>query len=251
MADDHPRDRPPARRPGHRHHRPPQGDPPLPERRRPLLTPAPGPGPDRRRASPTGPGPGPRLASHRRPAKAPPGRFPGRAPAPRASPTRDRGARPRTRPRRDGRARATSQRAAGATAEPARPRRGATARGRICGHVGCCDSSPSRHATAHFPAAGHPVIEGYDPPEGWGWRYVDAAFVDLPDQTPGTARSRASSEDIRGPEHSPYAKSSTWTIFTREQCRIRPAHSGRSAHRGRPAASGAGLQARLRTTSPR
>ncbi len=39
---------------------------------------------------------------------------------------------------------------------------------RSCGHVGCCDESPHRHATAHFRATGHPIIEGYDPPEGWG-----------------------------------------------------------------------------------
>jgi hypothetical protein len=39
---------------------------------------------------------------------------------------------------------------------------------RICGHVGCCDQSPHRHATQHFHATSHPIIEGYDPPEGWG-----------------------------------------------------------------------------------
>lgn len=54
---------------------------------------------------------------------------------------------------------------------------------RICGHVGCCDQSIGRHATAHFHETGHQIIEGYDPPEGWGWCYVDEAFVDLPDQT--------------------------------------------------------------------
>ena len=53
-----------------------------------------------------------------------------------------------------------------------------------CGHVGCCDESPNRHATKHFHASGHPIIEGYDPPEGWGWCFIDEAFVDLPDQTP-------------------------------------------------------------------
>src|SRR3974390_1449081 len=36
---------------------------------------------------------------------------------------------------------------------------------RTCGHVGCCDSSPNRHATAHFNSTGHPIIEGYDPPK--------------------------------------------------------------------------------------
>ncbi len=46
---------------------------------------------------------------------------------------------------------------------------------RICGHVGCCDDSPNRHARGHFHATEHPIIEGYDPPEGWGWCYVDRA----------------------------------------------------------------------------
>lgn len=55
---------------------------------------------------------------------------------------------------------------------------------RQCGHIGCCDQSVGRHATAHFHQSGHPVIEGYDPPEGWGWCYVDEIFIDLPDQTP-------------------------------------------------------------------
>ena len=57
---------------------------------------------------------------------------------------------------------------------------------RTCGHVGCCDSSPNKHATKHFHATGHPIIEGYDPPEGWGWCYVDETFVDL-----GSARRRS------------------------------------------------------------
>jgi hypothetical protein len=55
---------------------------------------------------------------------------------------------------------------------------------RTCGHVGCCDSSPNRHATKHFHATAHPIIEGYDPPEGWGFCYVDDRFVPLPTTTP-------------------------------------------------------------------
>ena len=55
---------------------------------------------------------------------------------------------------------------------------------RSCGHVGCCDDSPNRHATKHFHATGHPIIEGYDPPEGWGWCYIDETMVELPDRTP-------------------------------------------------------------------
>jgi hypothetical protein len=52
---------------------------------------------------------------------------------------------------------------------------------RTCGHVGCCDQSPNRHATAHFHATSHPIIEGYDPPEGWAWCYVDELFFELPE----------------------------------------------------------------------
>ena len=50
---------------------------------------------------------------------------------------------------------------------------------RTCGHVGCCDQSPNRHATKHFHATRHPIIEAYDPPEGWGWCYVDEVMFDL------------------------------------------------------------------------
>ena len=54
---------------------------------------------------------------------------------------------------------------------------------RTCGHVGCCDQSPGRHATRHYRAAGHLIIEGYDPPEGWGWCYLDEVFFDLGSNT--------------------------------------------------------------------
>ena len=42
-----------------------------------------------------------------------------------------------------------------------------------CGHIGCCDSSPGRHATKHFLASAHPVIQSFEPGETWGWCYVD------------------------------------------------------------------------------
>jgi uncharacterized UBP type Zn finger protein len=47
----------------------------------------------------------------------------------------------------------------------------------ICGHVGCCDQSPNRHATRHFHATGHPVIRSFEPGEDWRWCYVDEALV--------------------------------------------------------------------------
>ena len=49
---------------------------------------------------------------------------------------------------------------------------------RICGHVGCCDSSPNRHATKHFRRTGHPVVKSFEPGEGWGWCYVDEVFFE-------------------------------------------------------------------------
>jgi len=55
---------------------------------------------------------------------------------------------------------------------------------RTCGHVGYCDDSPNRHAIKHFRATGHLIMEGCDPPEGWGRCHVDERFVDLPKKTP-------------------------------------------------------------------
>jgi uncharacterized UBP type Zn finger protein len=45
-----------------------------------------------------------------------------------------------------------------------------------CGHVGCCDSSPNRHATAHFHESTHPVIQSFEPGESWVWCYLDEAM---------------------------------------------------------------------------
>jgi uncharacterized UBP type Zn finger protein len=42
-----------------------------------------------------------------------------------------------------------------------------------CGHVGCCDSSPHRHASEHFRATGHPVMRSIEPGEDWQWCYID------------------------------------------------------------------------------
>ena len=49
---------------------------------------------------------------------------------------------------------------------------------RICGHVGCCDSSPNRHSTKHFHAVGHPIIQSFEPGEAWGYCYIDDAFYE-------------------------------------------------------------------------
>jgi uncharacterized UBP type Zn finger protein len=51
-----------------------------------------------------------------------------------------------------------------------------------CGHVGCCDSSPGKHATKHFHQTSHPVMVSYEPAERWGWCYVDETEVDVPEE---------------------------------------------------------------------
>ena len=42
-----------------------------------------------------------------------------------------------------------------------------------CGHVGCCDDSPNRHATKHFHQTSHPVMRSFEPGEDWGYCFVD------------------------------------------------------------------------------
>jgi len=48
-----------------------------------------------------------------------------------------------------------------------------------CGHIGCCDNSPNRHATAHFHGTGHPIIRSAEPGEDWSWCYVDEIVFEL------------------------------------------------------------------------
>ncbi|HET9898551.1 MAG TPA: UBP-type zinc finger domain-containing protein [Streptosporangiaceae bacterium] len=54
-----------------------------------------------------------------------------------------------------------------------------------CGHIGCCDTSPSQHASAHAAATGHPIIASYEPGEDWLWSYQTKEFYgDGPALTP-------------------------------------------------------------------
>jgi uncharacterized UBP type Zn finger protein len=46
-----------------------------------------------------------------------------------------------------------------------------------CGHVGCCDNSKNKHATKHFHATGHPIIQSFEPGEDWRWCYIDEMVV--------------------------------------------------------------------------
>ncbi len=48
-----------------------------------------------------------------------------------------------------------------------------------CGHVGCCDSSPGKHATAHHRASDHPIVRSFEPGEDWYWCYRDQVMFEL------------------------------------------------------------------------
>ena len=47
-----------------------------------------------------------------------------------------------------------------------------------CGHVGCCDNSPNRHATKHYNSVKHPIIKSVEPGEEWGYCYPDDEFFE-------------------------------------------------------------------------
>ncbi len=50
---------------------------------------------------------------------------------------------------------------------------------RTCGRVGCCDSSPNRHASKHARAVGHPIVTSVQPGEYWSYCYVDDAAFEI------------------------------------------------------------------------
>jgi uncharacterized UBP type Zn finger protein len=47
-----------------------------------------------------------------------------------------------------------------------------------CGYVGCCDSSPNRHASAHARQTHHPIVRSMEPGESWVWCFVDEVVLE-------------------------------------------------------------------------
>ena len=67
-----------------------------------------------------------------------------------------------------------------------------------CGHIGCCDTSPSQHATAHFTETGHPLMRSFEPGEGWYFDYrTQEMFANGPDLAP--PQNRPESQSMPGP----------------------------------------------------
>ena len=65
-----------------------------------------------------------------------------------------------------------------------------------CGYVGCCDSSPNKHASGHARAADHPIVESFEPEEDWFWCYVDEVAF-LVDDAPTLSYSQRDTEEVR------------------------------------------------------
>jgi Zn-finger in ubiquitin-hydrolases and other protein len=67
-----------------------------------------------------------------------------------------------------------------------------------CGHIGCCDNSPSQHATKHFHASGHPVIASFEPGEDWFYDYEKQVTTEGLALAP--PRSHPEAQPVPGPE---------------------------------------------------
>ena len=67
-----------------------------------------------------------------------------------------------------------------------------------CGHIGCCDSSPSQHASKHSATTGHPIINSFEHGEDWFYDYRTRQFFDGPKLL--SPRSHPLSQPVPGPE---------------------------------------------------
>ena len=66
-----------------------------------------------------------------------------------------------------------------------------------CGHIGCCDDSPSKHASAHWRTSGHPIMRSFEPGEDWFWNFDTDQYYDGPELA--APQSRPVDETVPGP----------------------------------------------------
>lgn len=57
-----------------------------------------------------------------------------------------------------------------------------------CGHIGCCDSSPAQHATAHYRETGHRYMQSFEPGESWYWDFTGEVSLDGPELAAPTSK---------------------------------------------------------------
>ena len=58
-----------------------------------------------------------------------------------------------------------------------------------CGHIGCCDNSPGKHATGHYRETEHPLIQSYEPGEDWYFCYIDDLAFELAGEGPSPSHT--------------------------------------------------------------
>jgi hypothetical protein len=68
-----------------------------------------------------------------------------------------------------------------------------------CGHIGCCDTSPAQHATAHFKETGHPVMRSFEPGEDWFWNFETGSPADPGGAELAPPQSRPEDQPVPGP----------------------------------------------------
>jgi hypothetical protein len=66
-----------------------------------------------------------------------------------------------------------------------------------CGHIGCCDDSPSQHATKHFHTSAHPIIASFEPGETWFYDYLKQTVI--PDEPLAEPRWHPKDQPVPGP----------------------------------------------------
>ena len=49
----------------------------------------------------------------------------------------------------------------------------------VCGHIGCCDSSPGKHARRHWQETGHAVVQSFEPGEDWMYCFADDVVFEV------------------------------------------------------------------------
>ncbi|TRW44587.1 UBP-type zinc finger domain-containing protein [Georgenia yuyongxinii] len=59
----------------------------------------------------------------------------------------------------------------------------------FCGHIGCCDSSPNKHARGHSHGTGHPIVRSYEPGEEWYFCFPDELTFEIDDAPPAPSHA--------------------------------------------------------------
>lgn len=70
----------------------------------------------------------------------------------------------------------------------------------LCGQIGCCDNSPSQHASKHAAETGHPIIQSFEPGEDWFWSYPDNDFIEGLEVELAPPTSHPVDQPVPGPE---------------------------------------------------